>query len=118
MFLRSSRKSHQSSKLDAGEFEILDCDDERPASNDRLVANHHGTPSQIIKNIQEVSNAQISNLRHTPQSGAFKLADETTTFAYSRVDASISRMVPYLCQRIKRSFNVVDERTQGIASND
>ena len=54
--LISLRKSHQPSKLDGGEFEIVDCDGER-ALNGRLVPTPDGTPGEIVNYIKEVCGA-------------------------------------------------------------
>ena len=60
--LKSLRKSHQSSELHADEFEIVDCDDELPALNDRLVPIPDCTPSEIVKSIKEVCGARVSHV--------------------------------------------------------
>ena len=62
IILKPLRKSHQFSKLDADEFEFVDCDDERPALNDRLVPIPDGKLNQIIKNIKDVKQCMMSLL--------------------------------------------------------
>ena len=71
--LKNLRKSHQFPNLDDDEFELVDCDDERSALNDRLVPSPDATPRQIIKNIKEARCARKSKLRHIPQSAATAL---------------------------------------------
>ena len=68
--MNSPRKSHQSSELDAASFQCVDCDDERPVFNDRLVPIPDGTPSEIVNSMKEVCSARLSHLRHVLQSVA------------------------------------------------
>ena len=68
--LKSLRRCHQPSKWDADDFEIVHCDDGRPALSDRLVPIPDGAPSEIIESIKEVCSARVSHLRQVPQSVA------------------------------------------------
>ena len=59
--------------MDAASFQCVDCGDERPVFNDRLVPIPDGTPSEIVNSMKEVCSARLSHLRHVLQSVATAL---------------------------------------------
>ena len=77
-------KGHQSPNW-TDEFEVADCNDERPGLNDRLVPILYGTPNHIIKNIKEASFARTSNLLHIPPSVATALPTICDIFGVATV---------------------------------
>ena len=103
------RKRHQFPKLHAGEFEFVECDDERPALNDRLFPILDGTPNQVIKNIKEASCARKTDLRHIPQKIATALSTICDIFGVATdaglviVDLGATRRSSLFSRRFRKS---------------